>query len=130
MKKGYSKFLILWIGNLISQIGGGLTAFGLGVYVFQKTGSAATMAIVTLLGFLPTLLLSVPAGVLADMFDRRILMMTGDGLSAIGVLYILICMMNGECAVWQICLGVFVSSVFSSLLEPAYRSTITDLLTK
>ena len=57
-------------------------------------------------------------------------MMTGDGLSAIGVLYILICMMNGECAVWQICLGVFVSSVFSSLLEPAYRSTITDLLTK
>ncbi len=130
MKKGYPKFLILWIGNLISQIGGGLTAFGLGVYVFQKTGSAATMAIVTLLGFLPTLLLSVPAGVLADMFDRRILMMTGDGLSAIGVLYILICMMNGECAVWQICLGVFVSSVFSSLLEPAYRSTITDLLTK
>ena len=130
MKKGYSKFLILWIGNLISQIGGGLTAFGLGVYVFQKTGSAATMAIVTLLGFLPTLLLSVPAGVLADMFDRRILMMTGDGLSAIGVLYILICMLNGECAVWQICLGVFVSSVFSSLLEPAYRSTITDLLTK
>lgn len=130
MKKGYSKFLILWIGNLISQIGGGLTAFGLGVYVFQKTGSAATMAIVTLLGFIPTLLLSVPAGVLADMFDRRILMMTGDGLSAIGVLYILICMMNGECAVWQICLGVFVSSVFSSLLEPAYRSTITDLLTK
>ena len=130
MKKGYSKFLILWIGNLISQIGGGLTAFGLGVYVFQKTGSAATMAIVTLLGFIPTLILSVPAGVLADMFDRRILMMTGDGLSAIGVLYILICMMNGECAVWQICLGVFVSSVFSSLLEPAYRSTITDLLTK
>ena len=130
MKKGYSKFLILWIGNLISQIGGGLTAFGLGVYVFQKTGSAATMAIVTLLGFIPTLILSVPAGVLADMFDRRILMMTGDGLSAIGVLYILICMMNGECAVWQICLGVFVSSVFSSLLEPSYRSTITDLLTK
>lgn len=130
MKKGYPKFLILWIGNLISQIGGGLTSFGLGVCVFQKTGSAATMAIVTLLGFLPTLLLSVPAGVLADMFDRRILMMIGDGLSAIGVLYILICMMNGECAVWQICLGVFVSSVFSSLLEPAYRSTITDLLTK
>lgn len=130
MKKGYSKFLILWIGNLISLIGGGLTAFGLGVYVFQKTGSAATMAIVTLLGFIPTLILSVPAGVLADMFDRRLLMMIGDGLSAIGVLYILICMLNGDCAVWQICLGVFVSSVFSSLLEPSYRSTITDLLTE
>ncbi len=87
------------------------------------------MALVTLLGFLPTLLLSVPAGALADMYDRRLLMMIGDGCSAIGILYILITMMTGEPALWQICLGVSVSSVFSSLLEPAYRATVTDLLT-
>ena len=31
---------------------------------------------------------------------------------------------------YQICLGVFISSVFSSLLEPSYRATVTDLLTK
>lgn len=130
MKSGYSKFLLLWTGNLISQIGGGLTSFGLGVYVFEKTGSAAAMAIVTLLGFLPTLLLTVPAGVLADLFDRRVLMMIGDGCSAIGILYILICMMKGETRLSQICIGVFISSFFSSLLEPSFRSTITDLLTK
>ena len=35
----------------------------------------ADMALVTLLAFLPTLLLSVPAGVLADRYDRRLLMM-------------------------------------------------------
>ena len=65
-KPNYSKFLILWSGDLISQIGGGLTSFGLGVYIFNRTGSASQMALVTLLGFLPTLILSVPAGVLAD----------------------------------------------------------------
>ena len=73
MSSGFKKFLALWTGELISSIGGGLTSFGLGVYVFQKTGSAAGMALVTLLGFLPTLLLSVPAGVLADRYDRRLL---------------------------------------------------------
>ena len=130
MKTGYSKFFLLWIGNFISQIGGGLTSFGLGIYVFNKTGSAASMAVVTLMGFLPALLLSVPAGVLADMFDRRVLMMIGDGLSALGILYILILMMTGDCTLLNICIGVFISSVFSSLLEPAYRSTITDILTK
>ncbi|MBR6376226.1 MAG: MFS transporter, partial [Oscillospiraceae bacterium] len=57
------KFLLLWSGELISAIGGGLTCFGLGVYIFRQTGSAASMALVTLLGFLPILLLSVPAGV-------------------------------------------------------------------
>ena len=88
------------------------------------------MALVTLLGFLPTLLLSVPAGVLADMFDRRALMMIGDGCSAIGVLYILLCMNSGGAALWQICLGVFISASFSALLEPAFKATITDLLTQ
>lgn len=125
----FKRFLLLWTGQLISAIGGGLTSFGLGVYVFEKTGSAAGMALVTLLGFLPTLLLSVPAGVLADRYDRRLLMMIGDGFSGIGVLYILICMMRGEASLLQICIGVSVSAVFSSLLDPAYKATVSDLLT-
>ena len=130
MNPGFRKFLLLWAGELISSIGGGLTSFGLGVYVFNKTGSAAGMALVTLLGFLPTLLFSVPAGVLADRYDRRLLMMIGDGCSGLGILYILICMRNGGASLAQICAGVFVSAVFSSLLEPSYRATITDILSK
>ena len=129
-KSNFSRFLLLWSGQLISAIGGGLTSFGLGVYVFEKTGSATGMALVTLLGFLPTLLLSVLAGVLADRFDRRLLMMIGDGFSGLGILYILICMLQGEATLLQICIGVFVSAVFSSLLEPAYKATVTDLLTE
>lgn len=129
-QSNFQKFMLLWAGELISAVGGGLTSFGLGVYVFQQTGSAASMAFVTLLAFLPTLLLSVPAGVLADQYDRRLLMMLGDGCSALGILYILLCMMRGRAALWQICIGVFISSTFSALLEPSYRATVTDLLTK
>ena len=120
----------MWAGELISSIGGGLTSFGLGVYIFQQTGSAASMSLITLLGFLPTLLLSVPAGVLADRYDRRLLMMIGDGCSALGILFILICMLKGGASLIQICIGVLISAVFSALLEPAFRATITDLLTK
>ncbi len=130
MNSNYRKFLLLWSGEIISAIGGGLTSFGLSVYVFQETESAGSMALVALLAFLPTLLLSAPAGVLADRYDRRLLMMAGDGLSALGVLYILICMLTGKAMLYQICIGVFISSVFTSLLEPAYRATVTDLLTK
>ena len=126
----FGKFMLLWGGELISSIGGGLTSFGLGVYVFDQTGSAASMALITLLGFLPVFIFSVPAGVLADRYDRRVLMMIGDGFSAFGILYILICMMQGECAIWQIGVGVFISSTFQALLSPAYSATISDLLTK
>lgn len=127
-KRNFHRFLLLWAGELVSSVGGGLTSFGLGVYVFQQTGSAANMALITLLAFLPTLLLSVPAGVLADRYDRRLLMMLGDGCSAVGVLLILICMCRGGASLAEICVGVTVSAVFSSLLEPSYRATVTDLL--
>lgn len=128
-KNTFQKFLLLWSGELISSIGSGLTSFGLGVYVFEQTGSASAMAFVTLMAFMPALILSPIAGVLADRYDRRLLMMLGDGLSATGLLFILFCMINGEAQLWQICVGVTISSVFSSLLEPAYKATVTDLLT-
>ena len=116
----FSRFLLLWFGDLISAIGSGLTSFGLGVYIFQQTGKASLMALVTLLAFLPSLLLSVPAGVLADRYDRRLLMILGDALSALGLLFILLCLLQGDAQVWQIGIGVTISSIFISLLEPAY----------
>ena len=129
-KSNYKKFLLLWSGEFISSIGGGLTSFGLSVYVFQKTGSAASTALVALLAFLPVLLLSPIAGVLADRYDRCLLMMLGDGMSGAGLIYILICMFTGEAKLYQICTGVLISAVFSSLLEPSYRATVTDMLTE
>ena len=39
-------------------------------------------------------------------------------------------MMRGSAGVTEICIGVFISAVFSALLEPSFRATITDLLTK
>ena len=125
--KNFYNFLLLWSGEFISAVGSGLTSFGLGVYVFEQTGQAS--ALVTLLAFLPGLLLSVPAGVLADRYDRRLLMLLGDGLSAVGLIFILICVLRGGAQVWQICVGVTISSLFSALMDPAYKATVTDLLT-
>lgn len=126
----FGKFLLLWSGQLVSAVGSGLTAFGLGVYLYQQTGQVSAMALVTLLAFMPSLLLSPVAGVLADRYDRRTLMVLGDSLSATGLVFIWICLLSGEAQLWQICAGVTISSVFSSLLDPAYKATVTDLLTE
>lgn len=128
--KSFSKFLVLWTGEWISSMGSGLTAFALGVYVYQMTGTAASVALVTLCAFLPSILLSPIGGVLADRFDRRLMMITGDLCSAFGLVFLLFIMLLGDPPVWQICLGVAFSSIFVSLLEPAYKATITDLLTE
>ena len=102
LNKSFKKFLLLWSGELISAIGSGLTSFGLGIYVYQQTGRVSSTALITLLAFLPSLLLSPIAGVLADRYDRRLLMILGDSLSALGLIYILICMINGEATLYPI----------------------------
>lgn len=124
----FRKFIILWFGELVSSIGSGLTAFGLGVYVFRTTHSATAVSLVTLCTFLPMILISPIGGVLADRFDRRLMMLLGDGGSALGLIYILIVMFSGEAQLWQLCVGVTISSIFASLTDPAYKATITDLL--
>lgn len=126
----FLKFGMLCSGAFIAAIGSGISSFGLGVYVFQQTGLASSSTLITLLAFLPGLLLTPFAGVLADKYDRRLLMILGDALSALGLVYILICMMAGGAQLWQIGVGVTISSVFSSLIEPSFKATVTDLLTE
>ena len=129
-QNSFRRFILLWTGELISATGSGITAFGIGIFVYQLTGKASATSIAALLAFLPALLLSAPAGTLADRCDRRILMIIGDGLSALGPAFILFCMQTGDIKLWQIYTGVTMSSVFSSLLEPSYKATITDLLSR
>ncbi|MEF2920558.1 MAG: MFS transporter [Acutalibacteraceae bacterium] len=124
------KFLIIWLGEFISSIGTGMTSFALSVYVFQEFGSASAVSLVTLLAYLPTILLNPIGGILADRFDRRLLMICGDLFSAFGLVFILINAYMGTLTVLTICIGVTISSIFVSLLDPAYKATITDLLSE
>ena len=129
--KSFLKFIIVWIGQLVSSIGGGLTAFTLGVYAYEKTQTATSFALVTLFSFLPSLLLRPIGGVLADRFDRRVMMIIGDIGSAAGVAFIwFLLKYQGNIELWQIYLGVSISSIFLALQSPAYKASITDLLTE
>ena len=129
--KSFLKFIIVWIGQLVSSIGGGLTAFTLGVYAYEKTQTATSFALVTLFSFLPSILLRPIGGVLADRFDRRVMMIIGDIGSATGVAFIwFLLKYQGNIELWQIYLGVSISSIFLALQSPAYKASITDLLTE
>ena len=121
-------FYKLWLGELISNIGSGMTAFALSVYIYEKTGSVSYVSLITLLSFMPSIILSPIGGLLADRYDRRLLMIIGDLFSGLGLIYILWNIQAGEKSIVPIFLGITFSSIFTSLLEPSYRATLTDIL--
>ncbi|MDD3246587.1 MAG: MFS transporter [Methanosarcina sp.] len=124
----YSKFLLIWFGQFISIIGSGLTIFSLGVYVYQQTGTASSYVFILMCAFLPPFLLKPYGGILADSHDRRLMMIFGDLGSTLGLLFIFIMMLKGNIELWQIYLGIAISSIFSAFQDPAYKALITDLL--
>ena len=125
-----NKFLFVWIGELISNIGSGMTTFALTLYVYNNTKSVMEVSIITLLSFLPTVLLSPLGGLLADRYDRRLLMIIGDLFSAFGLIYILLNFNDGKVNLLHIKLGIVISSIFISLLEPSYKALVTDLISE
>ncbi len=128
--KAMKKFKILVVGQLISSIGSGLTAFGLAIYVLARTGSVTATSIFSICAFLPSILLAPVGGVLADHYDRRVMMILGELFSGLGLVICLVSVMSANPSIAVICVGVGVSSIFTALMEPAFKATITDLLSE
>ena len=77
---------------------------------------------------MPSIILSPIGGLLADRYDRRLMMIIGDLFSGLGLVYILWNIQAGEKSIVPIFVGITFSSIFTSLLEPSYRATLTDIL--
>ena len=125
-----SKFLIIWFGQFISMIGSGLTMFSLGVYVYQQTHAVSSYTFILLCVFIPPFILKPFGGILADRHDRRLMMLIGDLGATLGLLFIFFMMLKGDIQLWQIYLGIAISSTFSAFQEPAYKALVTDFIPK
>ena len=71
-------FLTFLFGQGLSSLGDSVTFTALPILVLFLTGSGLAMGIVGVLGTLPDLLLGLPAGALADRWDRRKMMLGAD----------------------------------------------------
>jgi MFS transporter, DHA3 family, macrolide efflux protein len=128
--RGMRTFYTIWIGQLLSMIGSGLTSFALAVWIFQQTGRATPFALTMLFFNLPRLLLMPLTGMLADRWNRRLLMILADCGSALTTLAALALVMSGRLEVWHIYVIASANAVCSAFQEPAYRASVAMLVPK
>ena len=78
-------FLLLWLSQAATQIGGNMVLYGLTVIVWEATHSSASVSALILTFLVPAVLLSAIAGVIVDRFDPRIVLVATNVLRGIAI---------------------------------------------
>lgn len=125
-----TRFLTIWIGQLLSLFGSGLTTFGLGVWAFQKSGNATEYTLIWFFYMLPNILVSPFAGVIADRWNRKTVMILADTAAGISTAVLLALLLTERLELWHIYLMTLVNATAQCLQEPAYFATMAALVPK
>lgn len=123
-------FWVVWVGQLVSQVGTAMTGFAMTIWVYQESASVTRLGIMLLAVNLPGILLAPTAGVMVDRVNRRIVMLAADSVAGLGSLTLAMLFFTDSLIYWQILVVVAVSSAASSFQEPAYRSAIPTIVPK
>jgi MFS family permease len=130
-------YSLFWSGALVSNVGSWMQMYALSIVVYAFRKSEADLGIVNGLANLPVLFLAIPAGVLADRVNRRMLLIWAQAAMmlqalALGILYTTgnlssarpvasLALVSG--------LGLF-GGLLSALTFPAWQSMVPDLVPK
>ncbi len=124
-QKPMRPFWTLWSGQAISLFGSQLVQFALIWWLTEETGSATVLAVASLMGLLPQVVLGPFIGVFVDRWSRRWVMLMAD--TAVAAVSILLAGLFyfGFVETWHILAILFIRSVGSSFHTSAMMATTT-----
>jgi MFS family permease len=123
-------FRLLVSGLLVSSTGGWIQRIAQDWLVLTITGSATAVGITTALQFLPTLLLGLYGGVIADRFPKRKILLVTQSMmgAAAGTLAVLA--FTSQVRVWQVYTMALFLGLATAVDNPTRQSFVTELVGK
>ncbi len=118
------RFLLLWLSQLSTQVGGNMVLYGLTILVYGLTSSNSAVSLLILTFLVPSVVFSAVAGVYVDRIDRR-LILTATNLGR-GVAILAIAFVSGQ--LWLIYLLNIAVSTATTLFAPAEAAMIPFLV--
>ncbi|MEG0873288.1 MAG: MFS transporter [Clostridia bacterium] len=126
-KKTLSK---IFIGQTFSLLTSAIVQYIIVFYLTYKTGSAIVLALATIAGILPQIILGPFAGVLIDRLDRKKVMIYSDSLVALSTLVLVALFILGEPNVIWIYSILFVRSIGATFHTPSLQASIPLIVPK
>lgn len=129
-KKWVTPFFIIWIGQAFSLVGSQVVQFAIIWWITKTTGSATLLAAAALVGLLPQVILGPFVGTLVDRWNRRLIMIVADGVSALAIIVMTYLFWSNRIEVWQVFIIMFVRSLANGFHWPAMQASVTLMVPK
>lgn len=130
-KENWYRNIVLFLSSqTISLFGSSLVQYAMMWYITLTTESGLMMTIYILCGFLPTFILSPIAGVWADRYNRKRLIMLSDGLIAFATLVLAILFLIGYDPIWLLFVMAAVRAFGTGIQTPSVGAILPQIVPK
>jgi len=119
-------FRLLFAAQIISLLGSGVTTVGLAIFAYQLTGGESATIVIgsaLFLRILAFLIFSQPAGVIADRFNRKNILIAADVLR-----FGLLALFPFITEVWQVYLLIFLINAVTAFFTPTFEASIPEVV--
>jgi len=121
-------YFLLWIGFIVVNLGNQALQVANLWQVYELSRSPLELGLTGLFQALPLLIFGIYGGVLADVFERRRLLLASQGLRFAAVLLLAALTQAGDAEVWHVYALTFANTVFGMLDRPARQAIIANVV--
>lgn len=123
-----TNFMLLMLGRLVSDVGTGVQAVVMPLYIIDIGGSAATVGLFTFLSLIPALIIYPFAGVFGDRLNRKSIMVGADILSGAVILALAACSYLGRMNLALLLSVQVITSLLYGFFDPASKGMLPQLI--
>lgn len=125
INKNYTK---ITFATVITRLGDSIDTIAFSWLVYMMTGSRALMGGIFIMSVLPNLFVLPFAGVIADLFSKKTLVILSDVFRGLFVLLLAVLYLTDLLAVWHLFAFVFANNIFESVANPSRTGLIQTIL--
>lgn len=130
MKKQFRNIILYTLGHSVSALGSIIYSFAIGLYVLNTTGSGMKFAITLLVSFLPSMMMTPFAGVFADRFDKKKIVVSMDILNGLLFIGFFIFIFTFKMTILSVYITAFLTNVITAFFAIAFEAAKPQLVYK
>ncbi|GAA0179594.1 MFS transporter [Clostridium sediminicola] len=129
-RREISNFILAMLGALVSLFGTYIYTFAISLYVLKITGSGLSFATNLVLGIIPLIIFSPIAGVMADRFSKKVLVVLMDLMNGILLIGLFCISSIYGLNLTMIYVTTFIMTVFSTIFNISFDAAIPNLVSE